>query len=111
VLLTLNLHVSDLGRSKGLTPSLAAKYLDYLSISGHPQGVPWAEDPFSPALPCFLGSVAGWLGKVPVMIEEFGLATKSILPGPRDSVISSWSVRKMLPCTQRMSYFTCEDYT
>jgi hypothetical protein len=85
VLLTLNLHVSDLGRSKGLTPSLAAKYLDYLSISGHPQGVPWAEDPFSPALPCFLGSVAGWLGKVPVMIQEFGLATKSILPGPRDS--------------------------
>ena len=85
VLLTLNLHVSDLGRSKGLTPSLAAKYLDYLSISGQPQGVPWAGDPFSPALPCFLGSVAGWLGKVPVMIQEFGLATKSILPGRRDS--------------------------
>jgi hypothetical protein len=85
VLLTLNLHVSDLGQSKGLTPSLAAKYLDYLSISGQPQGVPWAGDPFSPALPCFLGSVAGWLGKVPVMIQEFGLATKSILPGRRDS--------------------------
>jgi len=89
VLLTLNLHVSDLGQSKGLTPSLAAKYLDYLSIGGQPQGVPWAGDPFSPALPCFLGSVAGWLGKVPVMIQEFGLATKSILPGRRDSAQGS----------------------
>jgi len=89
VLLTLNLHVGDLGQSKGLTPSLAAKYLDYLSIGGQPQGVPWAGDPFSPALPCFLGSVAGWLGKVPVMIQEFGLATKSILPGRRDSAQGS----------------------
>jgi len=85
VLLTLNLHVNDLVRKKGLTPIMAAKYMDYLSISGQPQNVSWAEDPFSPALPCFLGSVAGWLGKIPVMIQEFGLATKSILPGPRDS--------------------------
>ena len=85
VLLTLNLHASDLGRSKGLTPSLVANYLDYLSIGGQPQGVSWAEDPFCPALPSFLGSVAGWLGKGPVMIQEFGLATKSVLPGPRDS--------------------------
>jgi len=85
VLLTLNLHFSDLGRRKGLTPFLAANYLDYLSISGQPQGVSWANDPFSPALPCFLGSLAGWLGKGPVMIQEFGLATKSMLSGSRDS--------------------------
>jgi len=85
VLLTLNLHFSDLGRSKGLTPVLAAKYLDYLSISGQPQGVSWADDPFSPALPCFLGSLAGWLGRSPVMIQELGLATKSILSGSLDS--------------------------
>ncbi len=77
--LTLNLHFSDLGRRKGITPTLAAKYLDYLSISGQPQGVSWTEDPFSPALPCFLGSLAGWLGKSPVMLQEFGLATKSML--------------------------------
>jgi endo-1,4-beta-mannosidase len=85
VLLTLSLHAGDLGRSQGLTPSLVANYLDYLSISGKAQHVPWAEDLFSPALPCFLGFVARWLGKGPVMIQEFGLATKSILPGPRDS--------------------------
>jgi hypothetical protein len=83
VLLTLCLHISDLGRSSGLTPSLATKYLDYLSISGQPLSVPWVEDIFSPALPGFLGSVAGWLGKSPVMIQGLGLATRSILPGPR----------------------------
>jgi hypothetical protein len=83
--LTLSFHLSDLGRRKGLTPSLAAKYLDYLSINGQPQHVPWADNPFSPALPSFLGSVVHWLGKSPVMIQEFGLATKSILPGPSDS--------------------------
>jgi len=83
--LTLSFHVRDLGRSEGLTPSLAVKYLDYLSINGQPLRVPWAEDPFSPALPSFLGSVVRWLGKGPVMIQEFGLATKSILPVPRDS--------------------------
>jgi endo-1,4-beta-mannosidase len=83
--LTLSFHVSDLGRSEGLTPSLAAKYLDYLSINGQPQRVSWAKNPFSPALPCFLGSMVRWLGKSPVMIQEFGLATKSILPVPHGS--------------------------
>ena len=83
--LTLCLHVSDLERSNGLTPSVAANYLDYLSIAGQPQNLPWAEDPFSSALPCFLGSVVRWLGKGQVMIQELGLATRSILPGPRDN--------------------------
>jgi len=83
--LTLSFHLGDLGRSEGLTPNLAAKYLDFLSINAQPQLIPWAEDPFSPTLPSFIGSVVRWLGKCPVMIQEFGLATKSILPGPRDS--------------------------
>jgi endo-1,4-beta-mannosidase len=87
--LTLCLHVSDLERSNGLTPGVAAKYLDYLSISGNPQSLPWAEDPFSSALPCFLGSVVSWLGKGQVMIQELGLATRSILPGPRDHDLGS----------------------
>ena len=89
VLLTLCLHVSDLERSNGLTPSMAAKYLDYLSIAGNSQNLPWAEDPFSSALPCFLGSVVSWLGKGQVMIQELGLATRSILPGPRDYDLGS----------------------
>ena len=83
--ITLSFHPRDLGRSVGLTPRLAAKYLDYLSINGQPQRVPWAEDPFSPALPSFLGSVVRWLGKGPAMIQEFGLATESILPVARGS--------------------------
>jgi len=62
-----------------------SRYLDFLSINAQPQLIPWAEDPFSPTLPSFIGSVVRWLGKCPVMIQEFGLATKSILPGPRDS--------------------------
>lgn len=83
--LTLSFHFGDLGRSEGLTLGLAAKYLDYLSISGQPQDVPWAEDPLSPTLPSFLGSVVRWLGKGPVIIKEFGLATESILPEPGNS--------------------------
>jgi endo-1,4-beta-mannosidase len=81
--ITLSFHVSDLGRGEGLTPSMASKYLDYLSINGQPQRVPWAEDPFSPVFPSFLGSMTGWLGKDPVMIQEFGLATETTLPAPR----------------------------
>ena len=88
-LLTLCLHVSDLERSRGLSPSMAAKYLDYLSIAGQPRNIPWADDPFSPALPCFLGSMVGWLGKVPVILQELGLATKSILPEPSDYDLGS----------------------
>jgi hypothetical protein len=83
--LTMSFHFADLGRSEGLTPGLAAKYMDYLSINGQPQDIPWGEDPLSPTLPSFLGCVVRWLGKGPVMIKEFGLATESILPGPRDS--------------------------
>ena len=80
---TLSFHVSDLGRRQGLTLGMAAKYMDYLSINAQPRRVPWAEDFFSPVLPPFLGSVTAWLGKCPVMIQEFGLATKTTLPVPR----------------------------
>jgi endo-1,4-beta-mannosidase len=80
--ITLSFHSSDLRQSQGLTPSLAAKYLDYLSVNAKAQRIFWAEDPFSPSLPAFLAAVVRWLGKGPVMIQEFGLATKSILPGP-----------------------------
>ncbi len=94
--MTLSFNLSDLGRSEGLTPRLAAKYLDYLSINGQPQGVSWAEDPFSPTLPSFVGSVVRWLGKGPVMIQEFGLATKSILPGPNNSDSGSEGDRSLV---------------
>jgi endo-1,4-beta-mannosidase len=87
--ITLSFHSSDLRRSQGLTPSLAAKYLDYLSINAKAQRIFWAEDPFSPTLPSFLSSVVHWLGKIPVMIQEFGLATKSMLPGPENSDLES----------------------
>jgi len=80
--LTLSFHVSDLGRREGLTPSMASKYLDYLSINGRPQRVPWTEDTFSPVFPSFLAAMVGWLGKGPVMIQEFGLATETSLPSP-----------------------------
>ncbi|MCG6979787.1 MAG: hypothetical protein LJE88_00115 [Deltaproteobacteria bacterium] len=80
---TLSFHVSDLGRRQGLTLGMAAKYMDYLSINAQPRRVPWAEDFFSPVLPPFLGSVTAWLGKGPVMIQEFGLATKTTLPVPQ----------------------------
>jgi hypothetical protein len=86
---TLSFHVSDLGRRQGLTIGVAAKYMDYLSINAQLRRVPWAEDSFSPVLPSFLGSVTAWLGKGPVMIQEFGLATKTALPVPRGFIWDS----------------------
>ena len=70
---TLGLHVSDLTESDGLKPMLVAKYLDFLAIHV-PHRVPWTKDRLDAALPSFLGCIVGWLGKIPVLIQEFGLA-------------------------------------
>ena len=78
--LTLSLQIEDLTHSEGLTPRLAAKYLDYLAIQVQPHRIFWIKNSTAPSLPPFLGAVAGWLGKCSVMIQEFGLATKPLSP-------------------------------
>ena len=78
--LTLSLQIEDLTQSKGLTPKLAGKYLDYLAIQVQPHRIYWTENPFAPVIPPFLALAAGWLGKCSVMIQEFGLATKPLSP-------------------------------
>jgi len=78
--ITLGLHVNDLTESGGLKPRLVAKYLDYLAIHVPARRVPWAEDLLDAALPPFLGCIVGWLGKIPVFVQDFGVATEPVLP-------------------------------
>jgi endo-1,4-beta-mannosidase len=78
--ITLGLHVNDLTESGGLKPRLVAKYLDYLAIHVPPGPVPWAKDPLDAALPSFLGCIVGWLGNMPVFVQDFGVATEPVFP-------------------------------
>ncbi len=77
---TLGMQVDDLAGRTGFKPSSVAKYLDYLAIQVPSHRLPWAKDPRDAALPPFLGCLAGWLGKIPVLIQEFGVATEPVLP-------------------------------
>ena len=83
---TLGLRVKALTESGGLTLGLAAKYLDYIAIHVHQNHTPWSKDPCDAAIHCFLGCIARWLVRSPVLIQELGLATKPRLPegGDRD---------------------------
>jgi endo-1,4-beta-mannosidase len=78
--ITLGLHVNDLTESGGLKPRLVAQYLDYLTIHVPPRRVPWAKDPPDAVLPPFLGCIVGWLGNLPVFVQDFGVATEPVFP-------------------------------
>ena len=76
--ITLGLHVKDLTESGGLKPRLVAQYLDYLTIHVPPHRVSWAKDPPDAVLPPYLGCIVGWLGKLPVFVQDFGVATEPV---------------------------------
>ncbi|MCG6945464.1 MAG: hypothetical protein LJE87_08965 [Deltaproteobacteria bacterium] len=76
--ITLGLHVKDLTESGGLKPWLVAQYLDYLTIHVPPHRVSWAKDPPDAVLPPYLGCIVGWLGKLPVFVQDFGVATEPV---------------------------------
>jgi hypothetical protein len=72
---TIGLHVGDLIEKSGFHPKVVAKHLDYLAIHIQPYRVSWAEGPLDATLFPFLGCITAWLGKKPVLVQEFGLAT------------------------------------
>jgi hypothetical protein len=74
--ITLGLNVNDLTESGGLQPRLIAQYLDYLTIHVPAHRVPWAKDPPDAVLPPYLGCIVRWLGKLPVFVQDFGVATE-----------------------------------
>ena len=78
--ITLGLNVNDLTESGGLKPRLVAQYLDYLTIHIPPRRVPWAKDFPDAVLPPFLGCIVGWLGNLPVFVQDFGVATEPVFP-------------------------------
>jgi endo-1,4-beta-mannosidase len=78
--ITLGLHVNDLTESGGLKPKLVAQYLDYLTIHLPPRRLPWATDSPDAVLPPFLGCIVGWLGNLPVIVQDFGMATEPVFP-------------------------------
>ncbi len=72
---TLGLHVGDLMEKSAFLPKVAAKHLDYIAVHTQRYGVSWVEGPLDATLLPFLGCMTAWLGKKPVLIQEFGLAT------------------------------------
>jgi endo-1,4-beta-mannosidase len=78
--ITLGLTVKDLTENGGLKPRLVAQYLDYLTIHVPSRRVPWANDLPDDVLPPFLGCIVGWLGNLPVFVQDFGVATEPVFP-------------------------------
>jgi hypothetical protein len=73
--ITLGLGAQDLEAKPRLSLLLPSRYLDYVSLHVYPYRLPWAEGPADPGPLPFLGSVAQWLAKKPVLLQEFGVPT------------------------------------
>lgn len=76
---TLGLGAQDLEGNPRLNLILPSRYLDYVSLHVYPYKIPWAEGPTDPGPLPFLASIARWLAKKPVLLQEFGVPTAPIL--------------------------------
>jgi len=77
---TLGMHAEDLEEDRQLWPQDAACYCDFLCMHGYPYYLRWVDDPIDPDLVPFLGIITAWLGQKPVLFQEFGVPTHSVLP-------------------------------
>jgi hypothetical protein len=77
--ITLGLGADDLEGQPRLTLLPASRYLDYLSIHVYPCRLLWAAGPLDAGPLPFLGCIAYWLTKKPVLLQEFGVPTAPIL--------------------------------
>ena len=78
-LVTLGMHAEDLEDDRQLWPQDAASYCDFLCMHGYPYYLTWVDDPIDPDLVPFLGIITAWLGQKPVLFQEFGVPTHSVL--------------------------------
>ena len=72
---TIGMHMEDLEEDRNMGPVEAGKYCDFICMHGYPIYTKWADGPTDPNLLPFLAAITGWLGKKPVLFQEFGLAT------------------------------------
>ncbi len=98
--LTLGLGVEDLAKNGGLTLRLVARRLDYVGIRVTLHHISWSEGPFDEAILPFVVRITGWLAKIPVLVQEFGLPT---IPTLQDS----WS--RMIRDEEGLSLFSEDD--
>jgi len=77
--ITLGLGAQDLEENPRLDINLPSRYVDYLSLHVYPYRLPWAAGPLDPGPLPFLASVAQWLTKKPVLLQEFGVPTAAVL--------------------------------
>ncbi len=72
---TLGMHAEDLEEDRHLWPQDAGEYCDYLSMHAYPFYLDWVKDPLDYRLVPFLSILTSWLGKKPVVMQEFGAPT------------------------------------
>ena len=76
---TLGIGARDLEANPRLSLLLPSRYLDYVSLHVYPYRLPWAAGPTDPLPLPFLASVAQWLAKKPVLLQEFGVPTAPVV--------------------------------
>ncbi|MEN6349629.1 MAG: hypothetical protein ABFD08_09585, partial [Syntrophomonas sp.] len=77
---TLGMHAEDLEEDRQLWPQDAALYCDFLSMHAYPFYHSWAYDNLDINILLLMGAVTAWLGKKAVLLGEFGLPTRPLLP-------------------------------
>ncbi len=72
---TFGMHAEDLEEDRKLWPQDIGRFCDFLCMHGYPFYLSWADGPLDARVLPFLGAVTRWLGKKPVLLEEFGIPT------------------------------------
>jgi len=79
VAITLGLGAQDLEANPRLSLLLPSQYLDYVSLHVYPYRLAWAEGSTDPGPLPFLASIARWLAKKPVLLQEFGVPSAPVV--------------------------------
>jgi len=77
---TLGMHAEDLEENRNLWPQDAAQACDFLCMHGYPFYLSWSTHPLDIHTVPFLSIITQWLGKLPVLLQEFGAPSKSDIP-------------------------------
>ena len=85
---TIGMHMEDLEQDRNMGSAEAGKYCDFICMHGYPIYTNWADGPTDPNLLPFLAVITGWLGKKPVLFQEFGLATRDNIERINDMIVT-----------------------
>ncbi len=86
-LVTVGLHMEDLGEDRRLGPLEASEACDFLSMHGYPIYATWADGPTDEHLLPFLADITRWLGdRREIVFSELGLPTYRAGNGSRKQV-------------------------